>query len=219
MNCARKILACALKVARRPAALLAVMCMVTLPLLASSPMITSVTISYGSPNNTITVSGTNFGTALPKLTMTGGATLTVLTHTSTQVVATFPNALTAGNYILSLATGSSQTSIQTATFTVTNGAVGPQGPMGAPGTPGIPGTPGQPGNPGQPGTPGATGPQGPGGFNGAQLFTSNGTWTAPSTITHVMIELVGGGGGGGGPLGLEAGGGQGGGGVRTPKFS
>jgi hypothetical protein len=62
MNCIRKILASALKATRQPAALLAIVCMVALPLLASSPTITSVTISYGSPNNTITINGTNFGT-------------------------------------------------------------------------------------------------------------------------------------------------------------
>jgi hypothetical protein len=49
MKCARKILACALKATRQPAALLAIVCMVALPLLASSPMIDSLAITYGSP--------------------------------------------------------------------------------------------------------------------------------------------------------------------------
>jgi hypothetical protein len=121
MNCAEKISCHALKGLRRSAVVLAIVCMATLPLLASSPMITSVTISYGITTNTITISGTNFGTGVPMLAMTGGTTLTLLTHTSTQIVATFPNTLAAGSYKLSVTTGKDNT----AKFTVTNGAVGP----------------------------------------------------------------------------------------------
>jgi hypothetical protein len=157
MKCARKILVCALKATRQSVALLAIVGTLTLPLLAISPTITSVTISYGSPDNTITINGTKFGTAAPKVAMTGGTTLTLGTHTSTQIVATFPNTLAAGNYILSVTVGTKST----ATFTVTNGAVGPQGPMGPQGAPGTPGTPGAPGVPGAPGTAGAPGAQGP----------------------------------------------------------
>ncbi|MGB6692033.1 MAG: glycine-rich domain-containing protein [Terracidiphilus sp.] len=49
-----------------------------------------------------------------------------------------------------------------------------------------------------------------------QLFTASGSWTAPPTITHVMVECVGGGGGGAGfvATGVPAGG-QGGGGAYT----
>ena len=36
------------------------------------------------------------------------------------------------------------------------------------------------------------------GYQSVQVFTSNGTWTKPSGITRVMIEVVGGGGGSGG---------------------
>ncbi len=89
------------------------------------------------------------------------------------------------------------------------GEVGPAGPRGATGARGPQGVQGFTG-----GT-GPSGPQGPGGFNGAQLFTANGTWIAPPTITHVMVELVGGGGSGYGQVGDAGGGGQGGGGAYT----
>jgi len=47
-----------------------------------------------------------------------------------------------------------------------------------------------------------------------QVFTGDGTWTRPSGITHIMVEVVGGGGGGGGSSSSDntAGGGGGGGG-------
>ncbi|HUH61830.1 MAG TPA: hypothetical protein VLZ50_02485, partial [Terracidiphilus sp.] len=89
------------------------------------------------------------------------------------------------------------------------GPTGLQGPKGATGAQGPQGPAGQKGNAGDPGK------QGPGGFTGAKLFTANGTWIAPATITHVMVELVGAGGGGFGPFGAETGGGQGGGGAYT----
>jgi hypothetical protein len=98
------------------------------------------------------------------------------------------------------------------------GPEGPQGlrgPHGPTGPAGATGARGPQGLPGSTGAAGSTGPQGPGGFNGAQLFTVNGMWMAPPTITHVMVELVGAGGGGFGPALNETGGGQGGGGAYT----
>ena len=50
------------------------------------------------------------------------------------------------------------------------------------------------------------------GIKSVQIFTSTGTWTRPSGITMVMVELVGGGGGGGAPSGTFGSGGGGGGG-------
>ncbi len=96
------------------------------------------------------------------------------------------------------------------------GPVGPKGPQGIQGKRGATGATGPTGLRGATGATGATGAQGPGGFNGAQLFTASGTWTAPPTITHVMVECVGGGGGGAGFLiaGTPTGG-QGGGGAYT----
>ena len=48
------------------------------------------------------------------------------------------------------------------------------------------------------GPPGAQGPAGNGGLNGLQEFTASGSWTAPTGVTHVLIEAAGAGGGGGG---------------------
>jgi glycine rich protein len=66
------------------------------------------------------------------------------------------------------------------------------------------------------------GPPGPGGVDGIQEFTHSGTWTAPTGVTHVMVEIWGAGGGGGGgsitsncSSGAVGGGGGGGGYVRT----
>lgn len=89
------------------------------------------------------------------------------------------------------------------------GATGLRGPVGPRGATGATGATGASG------AAGSTGPQGPGGFNGAQLFTVSGTWKAPPTITHVMVECVGAGGEGFGPILQEPGGGQGGGGAYT----
>jgi len=93
------------------------------------------------------------------------------------------------------------------------GATGPRGFNGVPGAPGATGAQGLPGAPGPPGPPGA---QGPGGFNGMQEFTNNGNapsllyaWTAPSGITHVMVEMWGGGGAGSFPIVGDFGGGGG----------
>ena len=57
----------------------------------------------------------------------------------------------------------------------------------------------------------------PAGLHGLQEFTSDGTWTAPSGVTAVLVEAWGGGGGGGGgadwPEGTNGGAGGGGGGA------
>jgi hypothetical protein len=55
-----------------------------------------------------------------------------------------------------------------------------------------------------------------------QRFTSSGTWTKPSGVTHVIVECIGGGGGGGGGAGaavssFRGGGGGGGGGANITR--
>jgi hypothetical protein len=75
------------------------------------------------------------------------------------------------------------------------GPAGPEGPIGAGGPQGLTGAVGPQG------PSGPTGPQGsagPGGVSGVQEFFTRGTWTAPSNITHVMVEMWGAGGGGSG---------------------
>ena len=105
------------------------------------------------------------------------------------------------------------------------GATGPQGPTGLTGASGPQGATGAAGPTGPQGPTGANGPQGPQGptglagtgFIGAQDFTSNGPWTAPSGVTSVIVQLWGAGGGGGsGDCSGEGGGG--GGGAYTRSF-
>jgi hypothetical protein len=79
----------------------------------------------------------------------------------------------------------------------TAGAPGAAGPQGAQGIAGPPGPTGLQGPQGPAGPPGASG-SGTGGFNGIQEFTQSGTFTVPSSVTHLLVEMWGGGGGGGG---------------------
>jgi len=131
----------------------------------SFPSINSAVVDYG--NNTITITGTNFGSG-PLVTL-GGVTLSVLQTTSTQIAATFPSAsppsgFTPGTYLLNV-TFSPQ---GFAVFVVALGAVGPVGPSGTQGPPGAPGAPGAQGSAGNPGTTGPQGPAGPTGPTGPQ---------------------------------------------------
>jgi hypothetical protein len=76
------------------------------------------------------------------------------------------------------------------------GATGPAGPQGMPGPAGLIGPQGVMGLQGPAGPTGPAG-SGGGGFNGIQEFTQSGTFTDPTGITRLFVELWGGGGGGG----------------------
>src|ERR1700677_2656716 len=128
----------------------------------ASPAITSVTVSYSISPPTITLTGKNFGTTTPGVTL-DGIPLEIDLYTSTAVVAVLPSSLTPGSYQLVLT--DSATALQGA-FDATIGAAGPEGPAGAQGPAGNPGTTGPrgaAGPAGPAGTTGATGPQGPAG--------------------------------------------------------
>ena len=104
------------------------------------------------------------------------------------------------------------------TFVSTQTFPGAQGPQGPPGPPGPAGSNGATGPAGPQGTPG---PAGPGGLSGMQLFTTPGTttFTVPSNVSNLIVELIGGGGGGGGVSGTGSyGGGGGGSGAYTKAF-
>ena len=119
--------------------------------------------------------------------------LTVLTATSEEDPTELPATIAPASYRL-LVSGSGKNATYT-TFIVTIGAVGPQGPAGENGLPGSEGPTGPHGPPGPQGPPG---PAGPGGFKGLREFTTSGTLTIPSGVTHVLVELWGAGGGGSG---------------------
>jgi hypothetical protein len=88
------------------------------------------------------------------------------------------------------------------------GIVGPMGPPGATGPAGQVGSTGSQGSQGLPGPQGSSGPQGPIGpagissaLNGIQDFSTTGSFTVPSGITKIQVELWGAPGGFGGPGG------------------
>jgi hypothetical protein len=81
------------------------------------------------------------------------------------------------------------------------GPAGPAGATGAAGAVGPAGPAGPTGDTGPTGPQGPTGPTGPtgpagGGFNGRQEFIASGTFTVPTGITLLSVELYGAGGGG-----------------------
>src|SRR5260370_26647102 len=109
--------------------------------------------------NKITIVGANLGTSTPSVSWQG-VELVVQSFNSTTgtVVATLPNALNPGSYLLSVTTTTGTPS--TATFETafgSTGATGATGPTGATGTAGTNGTNG---------ATGATGPTGTAGTNG-----------------------------------------------------
>lgn len=119
--------------------------------------------------------------------------LTVLTAGPARIQALLPVGIPPASYRL-VVTGAGK-SATSASFTVTIGAVGPQGPAGESGLPGIQGPPGPEGPPGAQGPPG---PAGGGALNDVREFTTSATFTIPSGVTRVLVELWGAGGGGSG---------------------
>jgi len=126
---------------------------------AATPVVNNSIINYGT--NQITVNGSGFApdSSAPKV-LFNSVTLTLVSFTNAQIVASLPTGTSAGSYRLRI-TNSEQNSYE---FDVTYGAVGPQGPIGPQGQQG----PSGPQGPGGPAGPiGATGPAGPAGPTGA----------------------------------------------------
>jgi hypothetical protein len=138
---------------------------------ATKPTVASAIINSTATPATITITGADLlpvtGSPVVKI---DGAILTLVSSSSTQIVADLPAGLTAGTFLLQVGTG---------TFDVTNGAVGPQGaagptgpagpqgPMGPAGATGATGAIGPAGPTGATGATGAIGPAGPAGPTGA----------------------------------------------------
>jgi Collagen triple helix repeat (20 copies)/IPT/TIG domain len=151
---------------------------VALPLapsaLAASPAVPPPFMTEVVPNtatNSVTISGTNLGSAgFTTVMLDGSATpLTLTTVTNTSVVATLPAGLPPGSYLLTLTTTTKGT--QSDEFWLTLGAVGPTGPQGPQGVQGSTGPAGTTGPAGPAGATGATGPQGPPGPQGPTGLT------------------------------------------------
>ena len=128
------------------------------------PVINSAEPNYTTKPPRLTISGANFGTLIPVVTITGVSAI-VVTHTNTQVVVQIPQSIysTPGNYELSLHRGADRCNCFSL-FDVTIGAVGPQGATGSAGPIGLTGATGLAG---AKGAAGATGPAGPIGLSGA----------------------------------------------------
>lgn len=129
MNCNDANLRRALKSICRCVVVLATMFFAASPLLAQVPTITSVRIAYGIPTpstNTITIIGNFFNPKgiAPSVVM-GVTALTVNpSFTNTKIVATLPNSLAAGAYLLTVMNHPDSYS---GVFVVNNGKVGLQG--------------------------------------------------------------------------------------------
>ena len=117
---------------------------------AAKPTITSAVANFQT--NQITITGTNFGTAKPYVTLDALAA-TVVTYTPTTVVADLPSGITPGAYLLSL---TNKVNNLIGTFDVTLGTAGPQGAQG------LQGAQGPAGPAGPQGPQGLQGPPGPG---------------------------------------------------------
>lgn len=132
---------------------------------ASVPSIVSAVANFQT--NQLTITGANFGTGTPKVIL-GGSALQVISHSTTNVVATLLNGTNPGAYLLTLTNTTDNLKVL---FDVTLGLTGPQGPQGPQGLQGAPGPQGAQGPEGPQGPQGATGPQGAQGPAGVSVGT------------------------------------------------
>lgn len=126
----------------------------------------------------ITLYGSNFDNgSAPAVTMGELGLIEVGSYTADEIVLVFPDGLPSdGDYLLAVRTGSG--TVQSASYDLSIGLVGPTGPQGVPGEVGPPGPQGEPGPvgpqgdegaqgaPGEQGPPGEPGPAGPPGQPG-----------------------------------------------------
>lgn len=116
----------------------------------------AVNIDGVTPNfstNQLTITGSGFGTAIPKVDV-DGKPLTVISNTATMIVTNLPN-LSPATYLLTVSAAGS-----TEGFVVTLGTSGPQGPQGPQGPAGLQGPAGPTGPQGPQGPQGQAGPPG-----------------------------------------------------------
>jgi hypothetical protein len=139
--------------------------------------VSNTTIDYGT--NQVTINGSGFEpiNKTPTVAMSGGS-LAIVSYTDSQIVATLPTSIAAGNYgiVVGNAIG------ELLPFVVTYGATGPQGPPGAPGANGAQGPQGPMGLMGNPGPAGPTGPQGPAGTMAFSEFGELSDWNSQDPV-------------------------------------
>lgn len=135
---------------------------VCIPVLANAITINSALPNY--TNNQLTIAGTGFGSA-PTVKL-DAMSLTLVSHSSTQIVANLPTTVGSGSFLLAVTAGTSST-----TFELSLGVVGPPGPQGPQGSKGSQGPQGPQGTQGPQG---AQGPQGPSGASLGFFATNTG---------------------------------------------
>lgn len=140
-----------------------------------APTILSAQANY--TNNTITIAGFNFSSKTPEVYL-GQTQLTVVSNTTSQVVANLPANVQPGSYILAVAAfrkgrnkiGGSP-DLFGGNFGLFDVTLGTQGPQGIQGVQGVQGVQGPVGPQGPAGPQGPTGPQGPSGTTNLAGFT------------------------------------------------
>jgi hypothetical protein len=145
-------------------------CLLVTPVRAANslPLIIGAVPDFGVNPTQLTISGSNFGTTQPLVSL-DGLPLTVMSFTDTVVVVSLPASLAPGSYQLALTANNKANQPFTAEFNATLGAVGPKGDKGdrgLTGAQGIQGPQGPQGPQGSQGPQGLTGPQGPQGIQG-----------------------------------------------------
>ncbi|WP_313901039.1 IPT/TIG domain-containing protein [Occallatibacter riparius] len=130
-----------------------------------APVIVSAQANFVA--NTITITGNNFGTKAPTVTL-DAATLTLVSNTNTQIVANLPGGILPGSYHLTVHKAENgkghddnDDKSDVANLDVTLGVQGPQGPQGIQGPQGPQGIQGPQGPTGPQGPVGPQGPTGP----------------------------------------------------------
>jgi hypothetical protein len=147
-----------------PLSITLLLLLLSLPSFATSPPVI-ISSSISSDLTTITINGSGFvqGGTTPTVVL-GTDTLTVVTSSNTQIVASLPTNEPAGSYLLSVTENGGGS--KTTAFGVTVGVVGPQGPQGPQGVIGPAGPQGMQGPSGPTGSTGASGSNGRSVFQG-----------------------------------------------------
>jgi hypothetical protein len=124
-------------------------------------------VEVNSATNQLTITGVNFGSGIPNVTLEG-VPLIVIFSTPTMIVAELPADTQPGTYLLKVSQGGGALQKDESDVTIGSvGAPGPAGPQGPQGEPGPAGPQGEIGPAGPQGPQGAPGPQGPTGPQGA----------------------------------------------------
>jgi hypothetical protein len=126
----------------------------------------SAQVNLSVTPNTIAISGHNFGTSKPTVTL-DAMTLAVTSFSQTSINATLPISLPPGSYVLTVVSGNGTPASGLDVTIGTQGPVGPQGPQGPSGAAGPVGQTGPTGAQGPAGPVGQAGAQGPQGLTGA----------------------------------------------------